>query len=432
MPCLVIVGAQWGDEGKGKIVHLLSQYADFICRFQGGNNAGHTVVFDGNVYVLHLVPSGILQPHKKCIIGNGVVVDPEALLTELNFVKSKNMTTRNRLYISDLSHITLPYHRLMDSLGEETLGKQKIGTTKRGIGPTYSDKVARRGIRMSDFMDKETFYKLLKDNLKRNNDVLVNVYKQKKLSLEVLYRNYMKIAAKIRPYVTDTTVMVNKALDEGKNVLIESAQGTMLDLDFGTYPYVTSSNPISGGACTGLGIPPHRIEQVLGICKAYTTRVGEGPFPTELKDVTGDYLRKKGGEYGATTGRPRRCGWFDALVVRHASRINGFTGLALTKLDVLDDLDIIKICTGYKYKGKILREFPHNRRMLEEVQPIYKQMPGWKTSTSHLKKYSDLPLNAKRYMHELEKLVGVKIAILSLGKDKYETIVLDKNITKFK
>jgi len=428
---MVIVGAQWGDEGKGKIVHLLSQYADFVCRFQGGNNAGHTVVFDGNVYVLHLIPSGILQTYKKCIIGNGVVVDPEALITELKFLKSKNIKTTNRLFISDLSHVTLPYHRLLDSLGEDDLGKQKIGTTKRGIGPTYSDKVARRGIRMADFLDKDTFYELLKTNLERNNEVLAKVYKQEKLSLAAVYRQYLAIARVIRPYVTDTTVLVNKALDEKKNILIESAQGTMLDLDFGTYPYVTSSNPIAGGACIGLGIAPQKINKVLGICKAYTTRVGEGPFPTELLDAQGEYLRKKGGEYGATTGRPRRCGWFDALVVRHAARVNGFTALALTKLDVLDGLDKIKICTGYRYKGKLLTEFPHNRSVLANARPVYREVPGWKESTTRLKNYSELPVNAKRYMKELEKLVGVKIAILSLGKDKYETIVLDHNITKF-
>ena len=431
MPCLVIVGAQWGDEGKGKIVHLLSQYADYICRFQGGNNAGHTVVFDGNVYVLHLIPSGILQPNKKCIIGNGVVVDPAALITELKFLKTKNIRTLNRLYISDICHVTLPYHRLLDSLDEETLGKHKIGTTKRGIGPTYSDKVARHGIRMADFLDKETFRKLLKQNLDRNNAVLAKVYKQEKLSFEKVYRDYCEIARKIRPYVADTTVIINQALDDQKNILLESAQGTMLDLDFGTYPYVTSSNPIAGGACIGLGIAPQKITKVLGICKAYTTRVGEGPFPTELNDDLGEYLRKKGGEYGATTGRPRRCGWFDALVVKHAARVNGFTALALTKLDVLDGLDTIKICTAYKYKGRILKEFPHNRRVLEQARPVYREVPGWKVSTAQVKRYQDLPLNAKKYMKELEKLTGVKIAILSLGKDKYETIVIDRNITKF-
>lgn len=431
MPCMVVVGAQWGDEGKGKIVHLLSQYADYICRFQGGNNAGHTVVFDGNVYVLHLIPSGILQPRKQCIIGNGVVVDPEALITELQFLKSKNIKTLGRLYISELSHVTMPYHRLLDSMVEENLGRQKIGTTKKGIGPTYSDKVARRGIRMTDFLDKEIFYDLLKDNLRRNNEVLAKVYKREKLSFDKVYRQYLDIAKQIKPYVVDTTVLINEVLDQDKNILLESAQGTMLDLDFGTYPYVTSSNPIAGGACIGLGIAPQKINKVLGICKAYTTRVGEGPFPTELNEKVGQWLREKGGEFGATTGRPRRCGWFDALVARYAARINGFNALALTKLDVLDDLDNIKICVGYKYKGKILKELPHNRKVLETVQPVYEQMRGWKTSTSLIKEYEELPLNARKYVKELEKLTGVKIAILSLGKDKVETIVIDKNITKF-
>lgn len=431
MPCTVIVGAQWGDEGKGKIVHLLSQYADYICRFQGGNNAGHTVVFGGNVYVLHLIPSGILQPYKKCIIGNGVVIDPEALLIELNFLRTKKIPTLHRLYISDLSHVTLPYHRLLDSIAEEQLGTQKIGTTKRGIGPTYSDKVARHGIRMTDLLDKAIFHELLKENINRYNEVITKVYKKERLSLEMVCQKYGQIAQKIKPYVIDTTVLINKALDEKKNILLESAQGTMLDLDFGTYPYVTSSNPIAGGACIGLGVAPQKINKVLGICKAYTTRVGEGPFPTELNNELGEHLRKKGGEYGATTGRPRRCGWFDTLVVRHAARVNGFNGLALTKLDVLDDLETIKVCIGYKYKGKTLTEFPHNRTALAEAQPVYKELPGWKTNTGQIKKYSNLPQNAKVYIRELEKLTGVKVSILSLGKDKVETIILDKNITKF-
>ena len=359
-----------------------------------------------------------------------MVIDPEALIKELEFLRSKKIKTAGRLFISDLSHIVFPYHKLIDALEEEAAGKSKIGTTKRGIGPAYCDKAARSGIRMTDLLDKEIFHGLLKKNLAHYNELLTGVYRKKKLPFDRIFNRYLKLAGIIRPYVADTTILINKALDDGKKILLESAQGTMLDLDFGTYPYVTSSNPVAGGACTGLGIAPQMITRVLGICKAYTTRVGEGPFPTELNNMIGRHLRDKGGEYGATTGRPRRCGWFDAVVVRHAVRVNGFGSLALTKLDVLDELESIKICTRYVYKGKTLTEFPHNSRILKGIQPVYRELPGWKTSTAHARKVEELPPNTRRYLRELEKLTGVKVSVLSLGKDRRETIVIDRNAVR--
>lgn len=431
MPTLVVVGTQWGDEGKGKVVHLLSEKADYIVRYQGGNNAGHTVVFDGKQFILHLIPSGILEPGKKCIIGNGLVIDPEALVEEIKFLATKGIKVKGRLFISDAAHVILPYHRYLDMLRETQKGKRKIGTTRKGIGPAYADKVARTGIRMSDFLSESIFKSLLDINLKEKDSLLRKIVNVDSVRKEILSR-YKPLVRQIKEYITDTELLLNKVVAEDKNVILESAQGTLLDVDFGTYPYVTSSNPIAGGACVGSGLGPTKIDNVLGVVKAYTTRVGEGPFPTELDDDIGRALREKGKEFGATTGRPRRCGWFDALIVRHSVRVNGLDRLALTKIDVLDGINSLKICVGYRYKNKILREYPHSREVIEHCQPIYIQMPGWKQPTRGVQKFDKLPANAKRYIKKIEDLVGAKVAIISMGRSREETIVIDKKLLTFK
>jgi adenylosuccinate synthase len=431
MPTLVVVGTQWGDEGKGKVVHLLSQKADYIVRYQGGNNAGHTVVFDGKQFILHLIPSGILEPGKKCIIGNGVVVDPEALVEEIKFLATKGIKVKGRLFISDSAHLILPYHRYLDMLRETQIGNRKIGTTRRGIGPAYADKVARTGIRMADYLSEDTFKNLLEINLKEKESLLEKVITLEKVKKEILSK-YKTLVSQIKEYVTDTELLINKVVAENKDVILESAQGTLLDVDFGTYPYVTSSNPIAGGACVGSGLGPTKIDSVLGIVKAYTTRVGEGPFPTELDDSVGRALREKGKEFGATTGRPRRCGWFDALVVRHSVRVNGLDRLALTKIDVLDGISPLKICVGYRYKNKILKEYPHSREIINNCRPVYIQMPGWKEPTRGVHKFEKLPANAKKYLKKIEELVGAKIAIISMGRSREETIVMDRKLLEFK
>lgn len=431
MPTLVVVGTQWGDEGKGKVVHLLSEKADYIVRYQGGNNAGHTVVFDGKQFILHLIPSGILEPGKKCIIGNGLVIDPEALVEEIKFLATKGIKVKGRLFISDAAHVILSYHRYLDMLRETQKGKRKIGTTRKGIGPAYADKVARTGIRMSDFLSESIFKSLLDINLKEKDSLLRKIVNVDSVRKEILSR-YKPLVRQIKEYITDTELLLNKVVAEDKNVILESAQGTLLDVDFGTYPYVTSSNPIAGGACVGSGLGPTKIDNVLGVVKAYTTRVGEGPFPTELDDDIGRALREKGKEFGATTGRPRRCGWFDALIVRHSVRVNGLDRLALTKIDVLDGINSLKICVGYRYKNKILREYPHSREVIEHCQPIYIQMPGWKQPTRGVQKFDKLPANAKRYIKKIEDLVGAKVAIISMGRSREETIVIDKKLLTFK
>ncbi len=432
MPTLIVVGVQWGDEGKGKVVHLLSRKADFIVRYQGGNNAGHTVVFDKKEFVLHIVPAGILEPNKKCVIGNGVVIDPEALVEEILFLEKRGINVRKNLVISNRAHVILKYHRYLDQYREETVGSTlKIGTTKKGIGPAYSDKFARVGIRMSDYLNDFEFTKLLNSNLEEKSPVLKRFGKIDKIRASTL-NDRKKILKIIKPLVIDTTILLNKIVDGQKNVIFESAQGTLLDVDFGTYPYVTSSNPIAGGVCAGTGVGPTKIDKVLGIVKAYTTRVGEGPMPTELKDKTGEYLRNKGQEYGATTGRPRRCGWFDAVAVRHSVRINGIKDLALTKLDVLDGVDPIYICIGYKYKGKILKEFPASIEILNNCKPIYKKYPGWKKKTYGSKKYSDLAVESRKYIQAIEEMINAKIVVISMGRSREETILKDTNIIDFK
>lgn len=421
MSALVVIGTQWGDEGKGKVVHYLSKESDYIVRYQGGNNAGHTIIFENKPFVLHLIPSGVLFPGKKCLITNGVVLDPKILFEEYKLLVSKGIKVDGRFFISESAHLILPYHKYLDELREK--GKIRIGTTKRGIGPAYADKVTRIGIRVIDYLDKETFLDLLDRNLKEKTPLLNKIVSVSKLRREIL-ADYNRLSGFLRKFTANTSVLLDKAISGKNNILFESAQGTMLDLDFGTYPYVTSSNPVSGGACVGAGVGPTKINKVLGVVKAYTTRVGEGPFPTELNDNTGEYLRDKGQEYGATTGRPRRCGWFDAVVVRHSVRINGITSLVLTKLDCLEGIEKIKICVAYRYKGRLIKDFPASRAMQKECTPVYEQVPGFKGSIRGITKFRDLPLNVKRYIRRLEQLVGAPIDIVSLGRKREETITV--------
>jgi adenylosuccinate synthase len=426
MSTLVIVGSQWGDEGKGKIVDFLTEKADIVARYQGGNNAGHTVVINNEKYILHLIPSGILHKGKKCIIGNGVVIDPFALITEMDTLKSKGIKIDKNLLISKNAHLIMPYHIAIERANENKKGDKKIGTTGRGIGPSYTDKIARHGIRIIDLLYPKIFKEKLISNLSIVNFLLKNFYKMEQLDGESIYRKYMKYAKRLEDYITDTDHLINRAIDSGKNILFEGAQGTLLDIDHGTYPFVTSSNTIAGGACIGVGVGPTKINKVLGVTKAYTTRVGEGPFPTEIKDKLGEYIRTKGGEFGATTGRPRRCGWLDILTLKHAIRINGITGIALTKLDILDGLDKVKICIGYKYKGKKYQEFPKEIEILNGCEPEYIEMPGWKESTVGIRGFDDLPGNAKKYIKKIEKLLGVNIQIISTGQKRDEIIVLNE------
>jgi len=424
MASTVVIGAQWGDEGKGKIIDILSRESDLIVRYQGGNNAGHTVVIGDKTFILHLVPSGILHKGKTCVIGNGVVVSPAALIEEIEGLKASGIKLGSSLLISEQAHIIFPYHWKIDELREIAKGKGKIGTTKRGIGPCYTDKVARCGIRMADLLDDKIFKSKLKENLKEKNAILRKVYGFKGYSFDVLYKQYAEYRKKIKAYITDATLVVNKALDENKKVLFEGAQGTFLDVDFGTYPYVTSSNSTAGGACTGTGVGPVKIGKVVGVVKAYTTRVGEGPFPTEFSSKLMHAIRKKGKEFGATTGRPRRCGWFDAVLVKHAVMVNSIKEIVVTKLDVLDDLKTIKVCTGYRYKGKTYKTFPANIEMLFNVTPIYEQHPGWESDTSKVTSYKKLPANAKKYLKRLSDIVGTKISMVSVGSDRKQTLKL--------
>jgi len=424
MSSSVVIGAQWGDEGKGKIIDILSESSDYIIRYQGGNNAGHTVVIDGESFILHLIPSGILHKGKTCIIGNGVVVNPAALIEEIEKLSARGIRVEKNLLISEQAHIIFPYHWKIDELREIAKGRKKIGTTKRGIGPCYTDKVSRCGIRMADLLDVNMFSKKLKANLKEKNAILKNVYGFKGYSFNVLYKQYMNYREKIKSYIKDTTFIINKALDKDERVLFEGAQGTMLDVDFGTYPYVTSSNSTAGGACTGSGVGPSRIGKVIGVVKAYTTRVGEGPFPTEFSDKLMNVIRDKGKEFGATTGRPRRCGWFDTLIVKHAVMVSGITEIVVTKLDVLDGLEKIKICTGYKYKGKSCKAFPANIEMLFNVKPQYEELPGWMSDTSGIRSFNKLPGNAVRYLKRLSDLAGAKISMVSVGSERRQTLKL--------
>ncbi|GER93366.1 adenylosuccinate synthase [hot springs metagenome] len=424
MSTVVIVGTQWGDEGKGKIVDFLTEKADVVARYQGGHNAGHTVVINNEKYILHLIPSGILHKGKKCIIGNGVVIAPDALISEIDGLKKRGIDTDNNLLISKNAHVIMPYHIAIEKENENKKGNKKIGTTGRGIGPSYTDKVARHGIRMLDLLTPDVFKEKLSSNIAAINFLLENFYKTAPLNANAIYDEYMQYAERLSRYITDTDVIINNKIDAGKNVLFEGAQGTLLDIDHGTYPFVTSSNTIAGGACTGLGVGPTKINKVLGIAKAYTTRVGEGPFPTELKDEIGEEIRKKGGEFGATTGRPRRCGWLDIVILKYAMRINGLTGIALTKMDILDGMDKLKICVGYKHNGRLYDEFPKETVVLENCEPVYEEVEGWKESTIGIKEFDKLPLNAKKYIKKIEEMLKAEVQIISTGQKRDEIIVL--------
>jgi adenylosuccinate synthase len=424
MSTVVIVGAQWGDEGKGKIVDYLSEKADVIARYQGGNNAGHTVVINNEKFILHLIPSGILREGKTCIIGNGVVVDPASLIEEIEKLKERGVRVDKNLLLSKNAHLIMPYHRAIDKESERCRGKKSIGTTGRGIGPAYANKMARMGIRVVDLLRPPVFKEKLKANLSDINFLLENLYKVSGFKTEGIYNEYMGYAEKLSEYITDTDIIINRMISQKRNVLFEGAQGTLLDIDHGTYPYVTSSSSTAGGACTGLGVGPTKISKVLGVAKAYTTRVGSGPFPTEMKDTLGEEIREKGGEYGATTGRPRRCGWLDMVILRHSARINGLTGIVITKLDVLDGIETIKICTSYKYKGKIYKEFPKEIDILEECTPLYEEVEGWSTITVGIRDFRKLPKTAKAYIKKIETMLGVKVQLISTGQRRDEIIQL--------
>lgn len=423
MSAVVVMGTQWGDEGKGKIVDYLAERADVVVRYQGGNNAGHTVVVNGKEFKLHLLPSGLLYSGKLCIVGNGVVIDPPVMLKEIKSMQEKGIDTSN-LRVSNRAHIILPYHRLLDEVEEAARGEHKIGTTKRGIGPCYMDKNSRCGIRVCDLLEPEEFAAKLERNLKAKNNLLKTVYGVEGFDFETVKAEYLQYAEEIRPFVTDTSAVLNAAIKEGKKVLFEGAQATLLDLDHGTYPYVTSSHPIAGGACIGAGVGPTKIDTVIGVVKAYTTRVGEGPFPTELFDEMGDHIREEGHEYGTTTGRPRRCGWLDACIIRYAANVSGIDYMAITRLDILDKMPMIKMCVGYKYKGEIINEFPASLNVLSQVEPVYEELPGWQQPTSQIKTYAELPENARRYVERLSEVSGIDIAIVSVGPGREQTMIV--------
>ena len=425
MPNKVLIGAQWGDEGKGKIIDVLTEDADWVVRYQGGNNAGHTVEIGADRYVLHLIPSGILHRGKKCIIGNGVVIDPIALVGELKGLEKRGISGQNRFHISDRAHVVFPYHRLIDEYRERKPSSgDRIGTTKRGIGPSYGDKAARVGLRMGDLLDP-TFPDLLANRVEAQNRVLA-AHGAPLVEGAAVLADYQAAATYLAPYIADTIPLVHGALARGESILFEGAQGTMLDIDYGTYPFVTSSSATAGGACTGSGVPPHRIDHVIGVVKAYSTRVGEGPFPTELLDDMGELIRKTGNEFGATTGRPRRCGWFDLVVARYSVMVNGIDSWAVTKLDVLDGVERIKICVAYECDGRTYESVPANIRVLERCRPVYEEFPGWMTSTKEATRFSELPPRARDYVRKLASLTGVPVEILSVGPRRESTMRLDQ------
>ena len=418
----ILVGAQWGDEGKGKIIDFLTENADIVVRSQGGNNAGHTVIDGSTKYVLHLIPSGILRAGKICVIGNGVVIDPVALCSEIEQLREKGISVGSNLLISDCAHLVFPYHKLLDEHRDVGRGDDKLGTTKRGIGPAYGDKAARTGLRMSDLVQPEIFSQKLKVRIAENNGIL-EALGEAPVDFDEVNAAYLKAGAMLAPMVTNTVLFLHSALEAGRDILFEGAQGTFLDIDHGTYPYVTSSNTTAGGACTGSGVPPHRMDRVLGVMKAYTTRVGEGPFPTE-ESAFAERLHAMGREFGATTGRARRCGWFDAVATRYAAMINGIDELAVTNLDGLDELDAISICTAYKCGGRILEVPPSDARQLERCEPVYIQMEGWKSSTENARRFGDLPANARNYLEKIASLTGASLKIVSVGAHRDQTILL--------
>ncbi|WP_211655697.1 adenylosuccinate synthase [Planococcus alpniumensis] len=423
MTSVVVVGTQWGDEGKGKITDFLSEHAEVIARYQGGNNAGHTIIFGGETYKLHLIPSGIFYKDKTSVIGNGMVVDPKALVQELKGLHDRGVTTEN-LRISNRAHIILPYHIKQDEVEETRRGANKIGTTGKGIGPAYMDKAARVGIRMADLLDHVVFEEKLRMNLKEKNRMFEKFYETEGFTVEEIMEEYYQYGQEIAKYVTDTSKVLNDAFDAGRRVLFEGAQGVMLDIDQGTYPFVTSSNPVAGGVTIGAGVGPTNISHVIGVCKAYTSRVGDGPFPTELFDEIGDKIRTVGKEFGTTTGRPRRIGWFDSVVVRHARRVSGLTDLTVNSIDVLTGLDTVKICTAYRYQGELITEYPANLRMLADCEPVYEEMPGWSEDVTSCKSLDELPDNARHYLERISQLTGVQISIFSVGPDRNQTNIV--------
>ncbi|MDP4115152.1 MAG: adenylosuccinate synthase [Bacteroidota bacterium] len=422
MSVTILVGSQWGDEGKGKIVDILSENYEIVTRYQGGANAGHTVEIGDKKYILHLIPSGILRKDVICVIGNGVVVDPNALLEEIELLEKNNISVKGRLFISHNAHLIMPYHKLLDSISES--GDVKIGTTGRGIGPCYIDKYARKGIKIVDLLDREGLEQKIRQNIIEKNTILKKVYDREELDASEIVKEYVEFDKKIDQYIKDVPQFLNNAISEGKSILLEGAQGALLDVDHGTYPFVTSSSPTSGGACTGSGIPPNKITNVVGIVKAYTTRVGYGPFPTELLDEDGEKLRKIGAEYGATTGRPRRCGWFDAALVNYSSMINGLDEVAITKLDVLSEFDEIKVCVAYELDGKQLKSFPTDVDRLSKVKPVYEVLPGWKSDISKARTFDELPENCKKYLNFISEKSNIKIKIISVGPKRNETIIM--------
>ncbi|WP_283596754.1 adenylosuccinate synthase [Ligilactobacillus aviarius] len=423
MSSIVIMGSQWGDEGKGKMTDWLAQKADMIVRYQGGNNAGHTIAFNGKTYKLQLIPSGIFEPQKINVIGNGVVVNPKALLGELQMLKDAGVTPSN-LKISSRAHLILPYHIQLDIAQEKQRGDRKVGTTHNGIGPAYMDKAARIGIRMCDLLEKDTFAAKLKENLAQKNALFEKIYDEEPFDFDSLFNEYYEYGQQLKDYVTDTSVLVNEAISAGKNVLFEGAQGIMLDLDHGTYPYVTSSNPVVGGALAGAGVGPQSLTKMVGVCKAYSTRVGEGPFPTELTNETGDWIREKAHEYGTVTGRPRRIGWFDAVAMRHAKRVSGMNCLSLNLLDIFTGLKKVKICTAYMLDGKQIDYYPASLKELERCEPVYEKFDGWTEDISTVTEYDQLPANAKKYLKRIEELTGLQLMTISVGPSREQTITL--------
>lgn len=423
MSAFIVLGAQWGDEGKGKMTDYLAEKAEVVVRFQGGNNAGHTVEVEDKQYKLHLIPSGILYGNKLNVIGNGVVLDPKAMFEEISYLENLGVKVApDNLVISDRAQVIMPYHKLLDSLKEKARGKNDIGTTGKGIGPCYTDKVERSGIRVCDLLHSDVFKEKLQENIKAKNEIITKVYGESAIDFEVIYNDYLAFAEKMRPYVKDISVIVYDEIKAGKKVLFEGAQGTLLDIDYGTYPYVTSSNTIAGGVCTGAGIGPTMINSAVGIAKAYTTRVGKGPFPTELEDETGEWIREKGFEYGVTTGRARRCGWLDLVILKSSARVSGLTSFVVTKIDTLAGLEKIKVCVGYKLEGKVIDYFPASLEDLDKCEPIYEEFEGWDDSASSARSYEELPENAKKYLKRIEEFTGVKISIVSVGPRRDQTI----------
>lgn len=427
MANIVVVGAQWGDEGKGKVVDVITPHVNVVVRYQGGNNAGHTVVVGREKYVLHSIPSGILHPGCRCVIGCGVVIDPGSLIEEMESLVRRGVTLDGNLFISKNAHLIMPYHPALDRASEAKLGKRRIGTTGKGVGPAYVDKAARVGIRMADLLDERLFREKLESNLAQKNRLLREIYDAQSFTVEEILNPYLRYAGWLAPYITDTALLLSKWIDSGYSVLFEGAQGTMLDLDHGTYPYITSSSTTAGGAATGTGVPPTKIHGALGVAKAYTTRVGGGPFPSEMKGRIAEQIRARGNEYGATTGRPRRCGWFDGVVLRYAVRINGLDTIALTKLDVLDQCETVQVCTGYRWRGEVITDFPEEETVMAELEPVYEEINGWMTSTVGAKNEADLPAKARRYLERLEELIGVPFCLISTGAQRDETILCEQS-----